>query len=130
MLLMLLNHFHALYILCITQYILTKTKILYRNDSGILFTPTGHCITTALPGEVCGLDSYAVSCDIDGLVADACRCYESVDFENDTTCQGIKIYVADLRWIVYILGLPLSTPQLPTVARCYQQKLLSRRVYC
>ena len=39
---------------------------------------TGHCVTTAYPGEVCGLNSYAVSCDT-GLSATACRCYQGND---------------------------------------------------
>ena len=43
---------------------------------------TGHCITTAYPGEVCGLNSYAVGCDRNNLTATACRCYQ--DF-NVTT---------------------------------------------
>ena len=51
----------------------------------------GHCITTAYPGEVCDLNSYAVGCDINGLSATACRCYETVDLEalNGTAnCEG------------------------------------------
>ena len=60
------------------------------NLAAKIIMSTGHCITAASPGEVCGLDSYAVSCDNDGLIADACRCYESVDYENDTTCLGMK----------------------------------------
>jgi hypothetical protein len=49
----------------------------------------GHCITTALPGEVCALDSYAVECDQFGLIADTCRCYDSVDNTSNSICEGI-----------------------------------------
>jgi hypothetical protein len=51
----------------------------------------GHCITTALPGEVCDLDSYAVECDQLGLFADACRCYDSVDINSNSTCEGVVV---------------------------------------
>ena len=48
----------------------------------------GHCITTALPGEVCDLDSYAVDCDVMGLTATTCRCYQDTNSNNNTTCEG------------------------------------------
>ena len=52
---------------------------------------TGHCITTAYPGEVCDLNSYAVGCDRNGLSATACRCYQTADNQNDTACDGIEL---------------------------------------
>ena len=34
-------------------------------------------MTTAYPGEVCDLNSYAVGCDVTNLTATACRCYQT-----------------------------------------------------
>ena len=52
----------------------------------------GHCVTTAYPGEVCDLDSYAVGCDVNGLTATACRCYETVDLNTTTSnCEGQNV---------------------------------------
>ena len=42
-------------------------------------------MTTAYPGEVCDLDSYAVGCDVNGLTATACRCYETVDLNTTSS---------------------------------------------
>lgn len=41
-----------------------------------MYHSTGHCVTAATPGDMCDLSSYAVGCDIDGLSATACRCYQ------------------------------------------------------
>ena len=44
----------------------------------------GHCITLASRRDVCGLNSYAVGCDIT-LSATECRCYDSTQLGN---CNG------------------------------------------
>ena len=42
-------------------------------------------MTTAYPGEVCDLDSYAVGCDVTNLAATTCRCYQP---EPDDASSG------------------------------------------
>ena len=60
---------------------------------------TGHCVTTAYPGEVCGLNSYAVSCNRNGLSATACRCYQDendiVPTENETSLNDFNTTTSD-----------------------------------
>ena len=70
----------------------------------VFFSQLGHCITTAYPGEVCDLNSYAVGCDVNGLSATACRCYEpepeplsnTTDFFESTvptSCEGVANFM-------------------------------------
>ena len=54
---------------------------------------SGHCVTTAYPGEVCDLDSYAVGCDVNGLSATACRCYQTEP--DDITSSGVDPLMTD-----------------------------------
>ena len=62
-------------------------------ELGFLFFLPGHCITTALPGEVCDLDSFAVDCGATSFSAVACRCYDSTEINSNTTsCDGVLCY--------------------------------------
>lgn len=56
--------------------------------SMILSFLTGHCVTAATSGNVCGLNSIAVGCNRTGLSATACRCYQTPQAQQDPTCQG------------------------------------------
>ena len=48
---------------------------------------TGGCITSAAPGQVCGLNSVAAECD--SLTATACDCLPGYVSEDGLTCLGI-----------------------------------------
>ena len=50
---------------------------------------TGVCITSAAPGQMCGLNSVAAECD--SLTATACDCIPGYVSEDGLTCSGIII---------------------------------------
>ena len=49
----------------------------------------GVCITSAAPGQVCGLNSVTVECD--SLNATACDCKPGYASEDGFTCSGVFI---------------------------------------
>ena len=50
----------------------------------------GSCVTSVLPGEVCGLDAVATECPEASLMATTCTCVEDgfqYDYQ-DAACRG------------------------------------------
>ena len=62
----------------------------------MVFFSAGECITTALPGDVCSLDSYASNCAASStnvLSAHGCSCFvsgaqDSTKEEPNISCDG------------------------------------------
>lgn len=65
----------------------------------------GHCITTAYPGDVCGLDSYAVGCEQKSAIS--CRCYQ-----DDSTGHGVSDLASNNTFTLE------PSPELPTQSIC------------
>ncbi len=49
----------------------------------------GDCITSASPGDVCGLNSVATECS--NLTATMCSCNEGYESEDGLICNGMCV---------------------------------------
>ena len=51
----------------------------------------GECITSASPGDVCGLNSVATLCSNVTITASMCSCKDGYESINDLSCEGMYI---------------------------------------
>ena len=79
--------------------------ILLLQNSLLRINYLGSCVTTVLPGDVCGLEGVAYQCDPQFLRATDCNCKQGYQHEEMAMdCTGnVYLYKINIRFSFFVL---------------------------